>query len=129
MDAEFQGRFITSMADVFADILNGNIFEEDIFDEHIQIFVNNVENELVNSCNTPSIVIYYNEFLDDHFDDNNFLVGLIITGVRYVQTAVSNIQPFLIWNVVHLGAALTFQFHWVGYSLGKIARIFFLGEA
>ncbi|CAI2376918.1 unnamed protein product [Moneuplotes crassus] len=129
MDEEFQGRFITSLADVFADILNGNIFEEDLFDDHLNIFTSNIANELVNACSTPSIVIQVDEWLDDNFEDNNFLVGLALTAVRYVQTAVSNIGPFFLWHAVHIGSSLTFQFYWFGYSLGKILRIFFLNES
>ena len=128
MDDEFQDNFVKYMADVFADILNGNIFVEDIFDEHLAAFLSNLSNELVNACDSPKIVIQITKYIDDYFDDVSFIYGLTTLVVRMATRGVANFMPFALFGVAHLFSAIFLQFYWAGYSLGQIARIFFYEE-
>ena len=128
MDEEFQGKFIRSLTEVFSDILNGNIFEDDLFDNHLAVLTSIISSELTLSCNSPQIVIFVNEYLDIYFGDYSFAIGLLNLAKRFVTTAISNIKPFLMYNLMHIGSVLTFQLYYAGFSAGKLARIFFIGE-
>mmetsp|Transcript_31142 Transcript_31142/g.27538 ORF Transcript_31142/g.27538 Transcript_31142/m.27538 type:complete len:130 (-) Transcript_31142:35-424(-) len=129
MDATFQAKFVVALADVFNDILDGEIFETDIFDEHLLIFTSALSNELINGCNSAKIVVQFNEYLDVYFDDGSFLMGLITVGVRMIQNSISNFTSFAFWGSVQVLTTLTFQVYWAGFSAGKIMRIFFYGRA
>lgn len=42
MDEAFQEKFMENMYNVFSDILNGNIFEDNTFEQHMVVFLSSV---------------------------------------------------------------------------------------
>lgn len=64
----------------------------------------------------------------DLYFNPSFYMGLVNVVRDYFVTAYANLQDFAIWNLAHFASMLTFEFYYTGYSVGKLARIFFFGE-
>ena len=107
-------------------MINGNIFDSKVFDQHMLIFLSSISNELINTCSCTKIFTEALDFLKKNFT-NGALTGLLAVIGQLWSHGLANWSAFLVWNAGLLGSILTFQFYYIGFSFGKILRIFFYG--
>ena len=129
MDFKFQEKFMVNLNNVFLDIIDGDIFNPKVLDQHILILLSSVGNELINGCNSSRIIVELSEYFDEYFGNQGFIAGVWQTARDLTTHLIANPQTVLLWSSVMILSMPTFQFYWLGFSMGKLARIFFFNES
>ena len=121
---QFQLTFYDKYAEIFEDILALQIFNTTVFDDHMLEMFSIVENELI-TCGCKDWLTDAQNWYADNIATASFWGGFFTIFKQVASEYVKHFPEITLSATLQVLTTVTFNFYYLGFSLGKLDYIIF----